>query len=48
MERWNYGIFALFLDINDHMHGVVVNGENGSVIESNRITGENRFFLFLM
>jgi hypothetical protein len=27
---------------------VVVNGENGSVIESNRITGENRFFLFLM
>lgn len=48
---WNDGTmvyFALVLDSNDHAHGVVVNAENGTVIESNRITGANSFFLLLL
>ena len=48
---WNDGTmvyFALVLDSNDHVYGVVVNAENGTVIESNRVTGANSFFLLLL
>ena len=48
---WNDGTmvyFALVLDSNDHVHGVAVNAENGTVIESNRITGANSFFRLLL
>ncbi len=48
---WNDGTmvyFTLVLDSTDHLHGVVVNAENGSIIESNKITGANSFFLLLL
>lgn len=48
---WNDGTmvyFTLVIDSNDHIHGVVVNAEDGTVIEKNRITGENSFFLLLL
>jgi hypothetical protein len=48
---WNDGTmvyFTLVLDSEDHLHGVVVNAENGSIIESNKITGANSFFLLLL
>lgn len=48
---WNDGTmvyFTLVINSNDHFHGVVVNAEDGTVIESNRITGDNSFFLLLL
>jgi uncharacterized membrane protein YkoI len=48
---WNDGTmvyFTLVLDSSDHLHGVVVNAENGTVIESNKITGANSFFMLLL
>ena len=48
---WNDGTmvyFTLVLDSSDHLHGVVVNAEDGTVIESNKITGANSFFMLLL
>jgi uncharacterized membrane protein YkoI len=44
---WNDGTmvyFVLVIDSNDHINGVVVNAENGKVIES----GKNSFFLLML
>jgi len=48
---WNDGTmvyFVLVLDDKDHFHGVVVNAEKGTIIESDKITGANSLFLLLL
>jgi uncharacterized membrane protein YkoI len=48
---WNDGTMVylvLVIDKNNNMHQVIVNAQNGTVMENNKINGANSFFMLLL